>query len=390
MELVERHIVKDNLEMIELCRRCKNLYNQSLYYWRQMKFGNIEKFTEYELSGLFCKYNEPTFKCLPSNTAQQVIRNLFKNITSYNTALKAYFKSPSKFQGKPKIPKYKKELSVCYFTKYQVRIKNGFLHFPKKTNLEPLRTLQTDIVQVRLVPKANHIIVEIVYNFKEPELIKEGVWMGIDLGLNNLAACVTPYEAFIVNGRPLKSINSYYNKRKSFLSSKLNGKRFSSRKLKRVSTKRNNKVQDYLHKASKLVLEKALQLNVMQIIIGKNENWKQSLNLGAKNNRDFHSIPHARFINMLSYKAKKVGIDVITVNEAYTSKCSALDLESVCKQSNYQGKRISRGIFRSNKGILINADVNGALNIARLNVADDEFSDSVLSCALQPKKFSLN
>lgn len=130
MQLTERHIIKDD-RFKDWCIKAKNLYNQMLYYWRQSIFGEIQYFTEYELIGLMQKYNEDNFRALPANTSQQIIKNLFNNIKSWQKGRKEFARNPSKFLGRPKLPKYKKELSELYFTSTQVKLKKGFVHFLK-------------------------------------------------------------------------------------------------------------------------------------------------------------------------------------------------------------------------------------------------------------------
>jgi IS605 OrfB family transposase len=183
----------------------------------------------------------------------------------------------------------------------------------------------------------------------------------------------------LINGRPLKSINQYYNKTKAKLQSKLPKKQKSSNRIRLLTDKRNNKIQDYIHKASRYIVNWLIANKIGTLVIGKNKEWKQSINIGSKNNQSFVMIPHARFIDLIKYKFEAVGGVVKLVNEAYTSKCSALDLEPICKQTEYRGKRIKRGLFISNKGVIINADINGSLNILRKVVKDDIISDLIES-----------
>lgn len=393
MQLVEKHIIKST-EMLNLCAKAKNLYNISLYYWRQSIFGSIQYFSEYELTGLFAEFKQPDYIGLPAQTSQQVIKLLFKNIKSWQKSRKEYAKNPSKFLGKPKLPKYKKETSICLFTNQQIKLKDGFIHFPKQVNLPPLKTNQDNVQQVRIIPHINHCVVEVVYNTTDVQQnTYNNNWMGIDLGLNNLATAASKKQSFIVNGKPLKSINHYYNKRKKELQSKLKKNTYSSKRIERITHKRNQKVKDYLHKSSRIIIDKAQSQNITKIIIGKNENWKQNINIGKKNNRQFTAIPHATLIEMIQYKAQMAGIETVITQEAYTSKCSALDLEPICKHEKYMGKRKKRGLFVTATGKLINADANGALNIARLGLSvsgnEMQISDSVMSCVSQPKKLNI-
>jgi putative transposase len=389
---------------MDICIKAKNLYNQSLYYYRQSLFGKIQYFKEYELTGLFAEYKEENYINLPAQTSQQIIKLMFKNIKSWQRARKEYEKNPSKFLGRPKLPKYKKETSICIFTNQQVKIKGGFIVFQKMTGLPSIKTKQSNFQQVRIIPKLNHCVVEVVYNSTKKS-IKEynGKWMGIDLGLNNLAACATNDSAFIIDGKGLKSLNQGFNKTRA----KIKGilpllpkhrltktdnriQKGTSRKIRAITEKRNRQVSDYIHKASRIIINEAKEQNVTKIIVGNNKNWKNKINIGTKNNNSFCSIPHDTLIEKIKYKAQLEGIEMICTQEAYTSKCSAVDLESIEKHESYVGKRKKRGLFVTKDGLLINADCNGSLNIARLglSVSGDEIniSESLVRCVSQPKK----
>ena len=392
MILTERHIVKGE-EYYNLCAKAKNLYNQSLYYWRQSVFGNIKHFKEYELTGLFSEFKEDSYKSLPAQTSQQVIKALFKNVKSWAKARKEFEKNPSKFSSRPKMPSYKKETFIVVFTGQQARLKNGFIYLPKMSHIKPIKTKANNICEVRLVPNSDHFIIEVVHE-KDVVSIKNynGKWMGIDLGLNNLATCATKEGAIILSGKPLKSANHYFNKRKKQLQSALPNGKYTSKRIRRITNKRNRKVDDYIHKTSKKIIDTAKFQDVTKIIIGLNKNWKHGINLGKKTNRQFTSIPHSTLIDKIKYKGLMNGIEVIETQEAYTSKCSAIDLEPIRKHETYAGKRKKRGLFISAHGKQINADHNGALNIARLGVSatgnEIPISELVMSAALAPNKIT--
>lgn len=385
MKLVERHIVKGD-EFYDLCVKAKNLYNQSLYYWRQSIFGNIEYFSEYELTKVFAEFNEENFRALPAQTSQQIIKNLFENIKGWQKSRKEYNKNPFKFLGKPKLPKYKKETSVVYFTNQQIILRDGYIHFPKAVNLNPIKTKVDHINQVRVVPNSDHFTVEVVYSRQEKPLKEyNGKWMGIDLGLNNLATVVSESSAYIFNGKPLKAINTFYNERKAKLQSQLPKNKFLSTKINRLTNNRNRKIGDKIHKISRKIINIAKNENITKIIVGNNRGWKQNINIGAINNRNFTYIPHSVLLEKIRYKGLMEGIEVVETQEAYTSKCSALDLESIKKHESYLGRRIKRGLFSTKSGFKINADINGALNIARLVAGDEIISNLVRSVVLTPK-----
>lgn len=388
MQLVEQHIIKDD-RFKDWCVKAKNLYNQSLYYWRQSIFKKIQYFEEYELVGLMQEFDDIDFRDLPANTSQQIIKNLFKNIKSWQKSRKEYTKNPSKFLSKPSLPKYKKTLSELYFTYQQVRLKNGFMYFPKMMQLKPIKTNVSDIQMCRVIPKSNHFVVEIIYNVEEvKEKQYNEKWLSIDIGLNNLATItsniITPY---IINGKSIKSVNSFYNKKKKDLLMKLDSSSSFSKRIRRLDFRRSMKIKNYIHNTSRYIVNSAVSEDITKIIVGKNERWKQNINIGKKSNRDFSLIPHATLIEQIKYKARLVGIEVVLTQEAYTSKCSALDLEPIRKHEKYLGKRKKRGLFVTSTGKLINADINGSLNIARLVLGDEIiYSDSIRSCEIQPHK----
>ena len=217
---------------------------------------------------------------------------------------------------------------------------------------------------------------EVVYEVKEIELKEDNKrYCGIDLGLNNLATVTSNVaQSYIINGRPVKSINQYYNKKKAYLQSKLSGKQRTSNRIQRLTLKRNNKVKDYFHKSTAYIVNQLVSDSINTIIIGQNKDWKQDINIGKRNNQSFTSIPHSTFINMLKYKCRLKGINVICREESYTSKSSFLDLDPIpdLKEKNvdFSGMRIQRGLYRSKNGSVINADVNGSYNIMRKEVGD--------------------
>lgn len=389
MQLVEQHISRTD-EWRDWCVKAKELYNQTLYYWRQSVFGNIQYFSEYEILGLFREFSEPTFKALPSHCGQEVLKNLFKNIKSWQASLKEYKKNPDKFLGRPRIPKYKKELSILSFNNGQIKCKNGLLRFPKIIGIAPIKTRIPDGAKVsgRVIPKSDHFVVEFCYEKKEKILKPDnGKYLGVDFGLNNLATCTSNTNVgFIINGRPIKSINQHYNKQKAKAQSFLLEKKYISKKINKLTFNRNNKIKNYLHHASRHIVNKADQNNIHTIVIGNNKKWKQEISLGKRTNQSFVSIPYQTLIEQVQYKAKLVGINTIVTEESYTSKCSALDFEPIQKHETYLGKRKKRGLFVTAGGELINADSNGSLNIIRKVFGDGVFAKFNKRCVVQPEK----
>jgi IS605 OrfB family transposase len=222
--------------------------------------------------------------------------------------------------------------------------------------------------------------------------LDENSYASIDIGLNNLATLTfnqAGIKPLLINGRPLKSINQYYNKVKGRLQAILPSNQ-SSRRLKKLCNCREFKINDYLHKASRLVINTLIHYRIGTLILGKNPEWKQEMNLGKKTNQNFVQIPHAKFIEMLSYKAKLAGIQVILTEESYTSKASFIDNDPIPvykkgekNQLTFSGKRVKRGLYRTACGQLVNADVNGSLNIMR-KVVPNAFGYGVEGVVVHP------
>jgi putative transposase len=231
---------------------------------------------------------------------------------------------------------------------------------------------------VRFVPHSNHIVAEIVYKIEGiPMLPDNGRYMGIDMGVGNFAVLASNVMApLIINGGNMKSINQYYNKQDSHHKAvetamrpitAVNGSTHckQTKRLQSQTAKRNARVKDGLHKITRYIIEVATWHNISKIIVGKNDGWKQNIRIGKQNTQNFVQLPHGQFIELLRYKAKAKGIEVIAVEESYTSKTSHLDGEQPVKHETYSGERVSRGLFRAGNGTNVNADVNGAAQIMR-------------------------
>ena len=395
MNRVERHIVKNSQEIDNLCCLSKNLYNYATYCMRQYFIHTGNMLSEYELTGKLAKRDQVDYRALPAQTSQQIIKLLFKNWKSFFKANKDYKRNPKKYKGRPKLPKYKDKVkgrNVVLFTGQQCRLKGGFVHFPKGI-LKPLRTNVDNVIQVRLVPQATCYIIEVVYKkeIQVYENLKKENMLGIDLGVNNLATCMNNVgkRPFIINGKPVKSINQYSNKLKAKFMSYVNNKG-TSKNIKRVLLRRNNKIQDYMHKASRTIVDYCIKHDIGTIVIGLNSDWKQELQTGKVNNQNFVSIPFKTLIEQIQYKAEEVGINVIITEESYTSKIDHFAFEIMKHHDKYLGKRVKRGCFQSSTHKLLNADVNGAIGIMR-KVAGDSVVKQIASRgqALCPFKISM-
>lgn len=402
MKLVEQHVIKASdsrfAKIEEASWASKNLYNSVNYRLRQGFFKG-EGYVHWMKMYHEVKEIEE-YRALPAKVSKQVLRQLHGEWQGFFAARKSWKKNPEKFNGKPKLPKYKdkaKGRNLLIYTNQaisKVALREGIIK-PSKLDIE-IKTLQEteNIKQVRIVPKEGHYVVEIIYE-REAEKVTKGLnkdlVLGIDLGVDNLATVVSNKKGFIpiiMNGLPTKAVNQYYNKEKGRLQSELGEERKHSKQLGRLNQKRNWKIKHFMHQTSQYLIEKVKTEQIGTIIVGRNKDWKKGINIGKKNNQKFVSIPHQRLIDMLSYKAELFGIEVITTEESYTSKCSFLDLEPVEKQESYKGKRVTRGLYRASDGKHINADVNGAYNIIR-KVFPDAFSEGIEGVAVHPLRVTL-
>lgn len=374
MVLVEKHIIKPKHkyydELDNLCWLSKNLYNSTLYNVRQYYFEN-KKLLKYQvINKIYVDTNNEDYRALPSKVAKHTQMLVEHNFKSFFGLLK--LKAKGKYNKPVKIPKYlnkKTGRQVVHYEKGAISFKEQGHIKLSKTNIKIKTNLTKDKVQfVRLVPKNNHIIIEIGYNVIEKEIIQNNNILAIDIGVNNIASCVTTNgEKFLINGKPLKYINHNYNKRITDIQSKLKitHNKNKSRYKSNITNKRNNRINDYLHKITTYIVNQAVSNHIGTIVVGYNKEWKQDTNIGSINNQNFVNIPFYKFISMLDYKCKLKGIIFKRITEEYTSKCSFVDDEEIVKHTTYAGRRINRELFKTKKGIIINADVNGAYNILK-------------------------
>ncbi|MCD9025544.1 RNA-guided endonuclease InsQ/TnpB family protein [Cohnella silvisoli] len=337
----------------------------------------------YFLDSLFKVMEQPDYRALPTQSSQWVMKSVLQNWKSFFASIKDYRQHPEKYQGKPSIPSYSraKEKEI-QFTNQDCILKEGkFLKFPKtkqRLNIGKLGNTEGKLKQVRVVPRYGQYVVELIFECPvETKMVDKERYMGIDLGIDNLATIVTTTgsKPVLVKGKHVKAINQYYNKRKAhFMGILRHGKQpregqHTSKRLERLHQMRHRKIKDLFHKASRHIVQLAVDQNIGTIIIGQNRGWKQASDIGKRNNQSFCHIPHHMLTSMIRYKAAEQGIDVQITEEAYTSKASFLDHDPLPRYEEGKtwtssGKRICRGLYKSLKG-LINADVNGAANILR-------------------------
>ena len=400
MQLVEQHCIDKRdpryVAIDEAAFKSKNLYNAALYEMRQA-FIHQGMYLTYEEMDKRMQSHE-AYRTLPAKVSQQVLRQLADAWKAFREAKAAYEEDPSKFTGRPRLPKYKHKTEGRNILTYTMQAVSRDKKYLAQGIIKPSQlaiTIQTKqdpttLDQVRVVPKNGYYVVEVVYE-KKPIRAKvdPSFCVAIDLGVTNLAAIASNREGFVprlVNGRPLKACNQWYNKRMKELKKKLpkEDRERVTRQMKRITNKRNRQVNHYLHWASRRIVDFLVQEGVGTVIIGKNRLWKQNVNRGRHTNQNFVSIPHARFIEMITYKAALVGIQVEVTEESYTSKASFLDLDPIPtykpndeEEHVFSGKRIGRRkrLYRTKDGREICADVNGAYNILRKR-RPDAFSET--------------
>lgn len=400
VQRVEKHNIKPThpyYSMLdEFCFKSKNLYNFANYQIRQ-KFCETGEFINYNTMDKLLKQKDMEFdyRNMPTaQSAQQCLRLLEKNWKSFFASVKDYKKNPSNYTGRPKLPKYldKNGRNILILTNMNCKVRDNVIVFPKVFNGFTLKTKVNSLQQVRILPRNKHIIVEVVYNYESKDSLEDNRrYLGVDIGLDNLATIVNNvgYSPIIINGKGLKSINKYYNKQISHyreVAKRMNKLDYTER-MNKLTIKRNNKIDDFMHKASKFIVDYALGINCNTIIIGNNKDWKRGSKMSKNVNQSFVGIPHQRFIEMIKYKCENVGLNLIITEESYTSGTSFLDGELPCKDNYDKTRRKYRGLFISNEGIKINADVNGAYQIIK-KVSPNLF-DGVEGVGLHPFKVNI-
>ena len=342
--------------------------------------------------------DKEVYRTLPSQTAQQILRLLDTMWKSFFNCCKVWRKTPEKFKGRPKPPNYKKKHGefLVIFTNQQCRIKEGFLYFPSRVGLPPVKTrIKEGVHQVRLIPKGSYYILEIVYGKEETNLnLNEKRVIGIDLGLNNIVTIVNNagLKPAIIKGGVVKSINQFYNKElaKYKRYKDTQGLSFETKRLRRLTRKRNNKIHDLFHKISRRIVNYCIEHNFGTVIIGYNHMWKHKITLGKKTNQNFVQLPFYKLIHQLIYKSHLVGISVRLESEFYTSRCSFFDGEPVAKHKRYAGRRVSRGLFKTKEGLLINADVNAGYNILKKALPNAISADGIEGVGFHPFPMSFH
>ena len=378
MKLVRQIIYKrsdpEYNEMDELCFKSKNLYNATLYAVRQSFIKSGEYLNYYRINKIFKEENNVDYRALPAKVSK--CTQMFVDF-----AMKSFFalvkkKKNGEYDKKVKLPKYldkTKGRMTVHYEKGALSFKKrkGYIHL-SKTGIYiklPEDLNENDIKFARIVPGNEKFTVEIGFEMEPEPQVMTGSYASIDPGVNNLVTMVDTVtkRPIIINGRPLKSINQWYNKKNAEMRSeteRLHGK-YWNHKMSSITNRRNNKIKDYMHKASSYIVNHLVSNRIETLVIGEIKEWKQDTNMYKVNNQNFVCIPFEMLKSMLEYKCKLAGIEVVRQDEAYTSKCSFLDNEEIRKHKKYIGSRPKRGCFKTSDGRKVNADVNSACNIMK-------------------------
>lgn len=413
----------------DLCHNANNLYNVTCYYIRQyatalqsfeemkplhqnqMEIYNyvqwLTKGTKYYPAGKWLNFytvdyllktlDDPDYYGLPSQVNQQVIKMALADFKSYFESIKIWKVNPTAFTGMPKMPYYKKSGSstTVKLTNQVCTLKKRKLKFPNtKLTLKTPQIGDSVLKEIRVKPHhigftidivleepiEGEIIVnenhndELLTKYKDYTTLNERA-LAIDIGLSNLCAVVNNFgeTPFLIKGTSLKSINQLYNKRLAYYQSiakTVNGLHYTNR-MYRLTRKRNNQIKDYMHKTTTYIANYAKEHDVNIVVIGHNKLQKQEINIGHVNNQNFVQIPTTVLITQLQYKLNRLGIELVIVEESYTSKASFENLDTLPKYGEnietvvFSGKRIHRGLYKTTGKRPINADINGAANILR-------------------------
>ena len=381
-----KHLSKKEFKILKyLCHIAKNLKNQAIYNVRQYYFEN-KKYLSYNENYKMLK-NSENYKKLNSNMAQQILKEVDGSFKSFFGLLKLAKNGQYNFKD-IKLPKYLAKDGFTTLVIGFVRLKDDILIVPysnsfKKTHQEvqiklPPVLKGKKIKEIRIIPKQHSRYFEIQYTYEVEEVqrkLNKNNALGIDLGINNLCTCVTNSgSSFIIDGRKLKSINQYYNKINAKLQSIKDKQKIERTTLrqKKITRKRNNRINDYLSKAARTIVNYCLNNDIGKLVLGYNEDFQRKSNIGSINNQNFVNIPYGKLRDKLIYLCKLYGIEFKLQEESYTSKASFFDGDEIPiydkenpQEYIFSGKRIKRGLYQTSVGKLINADCNGALNILR-------------------------
>ncbi|MBA4457598.1 IS200/IS605 family element transposase accessory protein TnpB [Cylindrospermopsis raciborskii CS-506_B] len=406
MQLVKTHPIYKNDKYWQgcdlICFRAKSLYNLCTYYLRQSFFKTGKILSSGKLYSLVFSsraYQEMAV----THRGLSVIRQVLQMWKNYIRSWQDWQANPSKYVDPPKIPNYKHKIKgrfpIVVYNVYQgcptmdqpslvqgmCQLFEGLFEGDVNDSIGKARKL----VEAMIIPRNNgSYLLKFIYEVQEPTTRSTRVIAGIDLGVNNLVALTTnssTIRPLLVNGKPLKSLNRLFNRKLDLIGS-YQSESQPSQRLGGITTKHHNRLDNYLHQTSSIVINYLKSNGIKTLVVGKNDEWEKETRMGTSKRHNFMPIPHSRLIDILEHKCRLAQIELITVNEAYTSKCSAWDFEPIAKHQKYLGERLHRGLFRSANGQVVNADLNSSLNIIRMYSSEALTAERIGSCGVQPLK----
>ena len=382
-----KHLSKEDYKSIkELCHIAKNLTNEAIYNVRQYYFTE-DKFLKYEKNYTLLK-SSPNYKELNSNIAQQILKEVDGSFKSFFGLIKLAKQGKYSFKD-CKLPRYLPKDGYTTLVIGFVRLNGNKLILPFSNNFKkthkvveitiPPVLLDKKVKEIRILPKANARYFEIQYIY-ETECIQRNLntqnALALDLGVNNLVTAVSSTgKSFIVDGRKLKSINQWFNKENARLQSIKDKQHFGKKptnRQKAIARDCNNKVNDYMNKAARMIIDYCINNDIGTLIAGYNVTFQRNSHIGKQNNQNFVNIPYGRLRDKLAYMCELNGITYVEQEESYTSKASFWDKDNIPvynndnpKEYEFSGNRVHRGLYETANGKTFNADINGALNIMR-------------------------
>lgn len=354
-----------------MCFNSKNLYNYANYIIRQEFIKNGKYINYYDMNKNLKA--QVDYKSCMSQPANCTLRLLDKNWKSFFASIKGWKKNPSRYLGKPHMPKYLKKdgrfpwmipNNTCFFKE------EGKIHFGirRLQGYDWKTNAKGRLIQIRFIPRGSCYVMEVVTEIEIPDVedFESKNIASIDLGVNNFVTMTNNIglQPIIINGKGVKSINQYYNKCKARLQSelKIRHNKNWSKALEVLTFKRNNRVKNFIHHASRNLVNYCVENGIDTLVCGLNKEWKQECSMSKATNQKFVYMPYDMFIKQLEYKTQEVGMKFIITEESYTSGTSFLDGEVPCKENYDKSRRVKRGLFQSINR-LVNSDVNGSLQI---------------------------
>lgn len=382
-----KHLSKEDYKSLrELCHIAKNLTNEAIYNVRQYYFTE-GKFLKYEKNYTLIK-SSPNYKALNSNMAQQILKEVDGSFKSFFGLLKLAKQGKYAFKD-CRLPYYLPKDGYTTLVIGFVRLNGNKLMLPFSNSFKknhkaveitiPPILLDKKVKEIRIIPKANARFFEIQYIYETDCIhrnLNQSNALALDLGINNLVTAVSNTgKSFIVDGRKLKSINQWFNKENARLQSIKDKQHFGKKTTNRQKTivrDRNNKVNDYMNKTARIIIDYCISNDIGTLIAGYNVTFQRNSHIGKQNNQNFVNIPYGHLRDKLSYLFELNGIVYIEQEESYTSKASFWDNDNIPvynndnpKEYEFSGSRIHRGLYKTAGGKVLNADINGALNIMR-------------------------